>query len=185
MKKNIYACVVTGEEKYLPPSIIKSKMSKYKDEDEFRQYYICPVAAKLLRAGSTVSEIREKLNIKGLPEVKPIILTRLNLMRKKKGLRVKESTERLERQKYLNSQEFKDKMRAAEERKQNMTFQEWVEESTGGKDRIWLKEGACTGTCIRPDIFVSMNNKACDGCPYHQYCLCRNKRLSHEKKHRR
>ena len=38
---------------------------------------------------------------------------------------------------------------------------------------------------LKPDIFLSYNHKACDGCPYHEYCLCRNKRLSHEKKHRK
>ena len=62
--------------------------------------------------------------------------------------------------------------------------QEWVEENTGGPNRIWLSVGSCTGTCIRPDIFLS-NNKSCDGCEYHEFCLCRNKRLSHEKRRRR
>jgi len=41
------------------------------------------------------------------------------------------------------------------------------------------------GTCIRPDVFLTHNNKACDGCEYYEFCVCDNKRLSHEKKRRR
>ena len=103
MKRNIYVCVVTGEEKYLPPSLAKNKIKKFGSEDELRAHFVSPAAAKLLRQGQTVDEIRESLNIKGLPKVKPIILTRLNLLRKKKGLRAAESAEQLERQRYLNS----------------------------------------------------------------------------------
>jgi len=89
--KNHYTCIITGEDKYMPPCISKKKIQKFGDEEAFRAHYISPVAAKLLRSGQTVEEIREQLNIQGLPKVKPLILTRLNLMRKKKGLRTKES----------------------------------------------------------------------------------------------
>ena len=110
-----------------------------------------------------------------MPKIKPIILTRLNLMRKKKGLRVKETEERLERQRYLSSKEYKDKMRDWKERQENMSFRDWVETYTGtGRER--------GGTCIRPDIFLSWNNRACDGCQCYQFCLCYGKRLSHEKR---
>ena len=135
--------------------------------------------------GKSVDEIRKELNIKeDLDRVPNRILARLKLL-KKKPKRQKSEAAKLERERYLNSKEYRDKMRAVAERKANMTFQEWVEENTGGRDRIWLREGACTGTCIRPDIHLSRNNKACDGCPYYEYCLCRNKRLSHEKKIKR
>ena len=173
--KNHYTCIITGEDKYMPPCISKKKIQKFGDEEAFRAHYISPVAAKLLRSGQTVEEIREQLNIQGLPKVKPLILTRLNLMRKKKGLRTKESAERLERQRYLNSKEYKNKMLAWEERQKNMSFRDWVETYTGtGRER--------GGTCVRPDIFLSWNNRACDGCQCYEFCMCYGKRLSHEKR---
>jgi hypothetical protein len=175
VKKNHYNCIVTGEEKYIPPSLAKKKIAKFGDEQAFRDHYISTTAAKLLRQGQTVDEIRESLGIKELPKVKPIILTRLNLMRKKKGLRIQESAEKLERERYLNSKEFKDKMRAIKERERNMPFQDWVERYTGtGRER--------GGTCIRPDIFLTHNNRACDGCQCYEFCMCYGKRLSHEKR---
>ena len=104
-----YTCIVIGTDKYIPPSLAKNKITKFGGEQEFRKHYVCPDAAKLLRSGKTVDEIREEFNVKNLPAVSPQILTRLNLMRKKRGLRAKESLEKQERQRYLNSQEFRDK----------------------------------------------------------------------------
>ena len=174
-KKNVYVCIITGEEKYIPPSLAKNKITKYGTEQSFREHYVSPTAAKLLRQGQTVDEIRTQLDIKGLPTVKPIILTRLKLLRKKKGQRAKQSIERLERQRYLNSQEFKDKRLAWEEWQKNMSFPEWVQENTSiGRER--------GGTCIRPDVFLTWNNHACDKCPYYEHCMCYQKRLSHEKR---
>jgi len=176
--KNKYTCIVTSEVKYIAPSIAKTKIMKFGSEGEFRKHYVSPATAKLLRQGQTVDEIREGLNITGLPKVDPHILTRLNLLRKKKGIRGKEQADKLERQRYLNSQEYRDKIRNWEERQRNMSFQDWVEKYTGtGRER--------GGTCIRPDIFLSWNDRACDGCPYYEHCLCRNRRLSHEKRQKR
>jgi hypothetical protein len=173
--KNKYTCIVTGEVKYIAPSIAKNKIAKFGNEDEFRKHYVSPVTAKLLRQGQTVDEIRESLNITELPKVNPLILTRLNLLRKKKGIRGKEQTEKLERDRYLNSREYKDKMIAWAERQKNMSFQDWVETYTGtGRER--------GGTCVRPDIFLSWNNRACDGCVCYEFCMCYGKRLSHEKR---
>lgn len=175
MKKNHYICIVTGESKYIAPSIAKKKIAKFGNEEEFRKHYITPAAASLLRKGQTIDEIRTTVGVTGLPKVNPHVLTRLNLLRKKKGARVKESIERLEREQYLNSKEFRDKMIAIEERRKNMSFRDWVEMYTSpGRER--------GGTCQRPDIFLSHNNKACDGCPYYEYCMCYGKRLSHEKR---
>ena len=71
--------------------------------------------------------------------------------------------------------EFKDKMIAWKERQRNMSFQDWVETYTGtGRER--------GGTCVRPDIFLSWNNRACDGCECYEFCMCYGKRLSHQKR---
>lgn len=186
-KPNMYSCIVTGNEKYIPPSLLKNKLKKYGDIEEFRKHYISKEAAKLLKNGNTVTQVRELLNApEDLPSVDVKILHRLKMVktsRSRKGN--KEAQEALERQTWLNSAEFKNKMLAAQERKQNMSFKQWVEENTGGPDKVWLTQGRCCGTCIRPDVFVSWNDRACDGCPYYDYCLCRNRRLSHEKKRKR
>ncbi len=175
MKKNHYICIVTGESKYIAPSIAKKKIAKFGNEEEFRKHYIAPSIASLLRKGQTIDEIRAALGVADLPKINPHILTRLNLLRKKKGGRIKESIEKLERARYLNSKEFKDKMRRLEQQKANMSFQDWVETYTSpGRER--------GGTCQRPDIFLSWNNRACDGCRYYEYCMCYQKRLSHEKR---
>ena len=159
----------------MPPSLAKKKIAKFGNDEQFREHFVCPSAAKLLRAGQSVDEIRTQLGITGMPKVKPLILTRLKLLRKKKGLRAQAAIQRMEHQQYLNSQEFKDKRSAWEERQKDMTFEEWVREYTGtGRER--------GGTCIRPDIFLSWNNRACDGCQCYEFCMCYQKRLSHEKR---
>jgi len=173
--KKTYACIITGQHKYIAPSILKKKIAKFGTEAEFAKHFIVPSVASLLRKGQTVDEIREAHTCEDLPQIDPHILTRLNLMRKKKGQRATDSAEQLERARYLNSKEFKDKMLAWGERQRNMTFQDWVEKYTGtGRER--------GGTCVRPDIFLSWNNKACDGCECYEFCMCYGKRLSHEKR---
>lgn len=179
-------CIVTGKLSYFSKSLLEKKINKFGSVEEFKKYYVCPAARKLLRGGDSIDTVREKLAAPdNLPDVNTEVLYKLKILKINKRRGAKEAKEVIERQRYLNSREYRDKMLAIEERKRNMTFQEWVEENTGGPNRAWLNEGACTGTCIRPDIFLSHNNKACDGCPYYEYCLCRNRRLSHEKKRRR
>jgi hypothetical protein len=175
---NEYHCIVSGVAKYIPPSLLKGKIKKFGSEQIFREHFICPAAAKLLRAGHTVDEVREQFGVTDLPKVKPIILTRLNLMRKKKGSRIRESEEKLERQRYLNSKEFRDKIVKLKSDRESQTYQSWVEENTGiGRER--------GGTCIRPDIFLTWNDKACDGCTCYKFCLCYNKRMSTDKKRKK
>jgi len=124
----------------------------------------------------TVDEIRQQLNCSpDLPSVDPHILARLKLLKKRARKGQKEAQEQVERARYLNSQQFKDKMRRIKEERKNMSYADWVEENTG----IGKEHG---GTCIRPDIFLTWNNRACDGCEAYEYCLCHNKRLSHEKR---
>ena len=183
----MYSCIVTGIEKYIPPSLLKNKLKKYDSTEEFRKYYVSKEAAKLLKSGNTVSQVRSVLNApENLPIIDVKILHRLKMVKTSSARRNgKAAEEEMKRQAWLSSPEFKSKMLAVQERKQNMSFKEWVEENTGGPDRRWLTLGRCTGTCIRPDVFVSWNDRACDGCPYYEHCLCRNRRLSHEKKRKR
>lgn len=174
--ENTYKCIITGEEKYIPPSLVKSKVKRFGTADEYRKYYVCKPAAKLLKSGKTVDEVRTELNAPtDLPGVDLEILIKLKLVKVNRRKGKKEAEEEAERVRYLNSQEFRDNRRAWEERQQNMTFQDWVETYTGtGRHR--------GGTCIRPDIFLTHNDRACDGCECYEFCMCYNKRLSHEKK---
>ena len=173
--KNTYTCIITGESKYMAPSIAAKKIAKFGSEQEFRKYFILPAVASLLRQGQTVAEIRSSRDITDLPEIDPHVLTKLKLLRKKPGQRALDAENKQNRSTYLNSQEFKDKMHKWEERNANMSYRDWVERYTGtGRER--------GGTCQRPDIFLTWNDKACDGCQCYEFCMCYGKRLSHEKR---
>ena len=167
-------CIVTGKLSYFSEASLTKKLSKFGSVEEFSKHYISPPARKLLRAGMTVDAVRESLKItEKLPVVSLDVIARLNLL-KKKSTR-KNSKEQEDRAQYLNSKEFKDKIRDIKDHHQNMSFQDWVQTYTGtGRER--------GGTCIRPDIFLSWNDRACDGCPYYEHCMCYQKRLSHEKR---
>jgi len=159
----------------MPPSMAQKKIDKFGSVSEFRKYYVSTSAARLLRSGQTVEEVRQALGGSDLPEIDPIVLIKQNLIRKKKGARAAVQSEEKKRIQYLNSQEFKDKMRRIQEERESMSFADWVEKNTGiGRER--------GGTCIRPDIFLSWNNRACDGCEYYEYCVCDNRRLSDDPK---
>ena len=175
-KKNIYKCIITGAEKYMPPSVAKNKLRRFGSENEFRKYYVSTEARRLIKSGLSVSDTRSKLNAPSdLSDVSLEVLIKLKLVKITSRKGKKEAEEVLERKQYLNSKEFRDKKIAREERLLNQTFQDWVETYTGtGRER--------GGTCVRPDIFLSWNNKACDGCDCYEFCMCYGKRLSHEKR---
>ena len=178
MKGGSVNCIVTGESSYFPPKSMEKKVSKFGSRKQFEMHYVSIQARKLLRTGLTVDEIREKLNITTkLPAVDLQILSRLKLLKKKKR-RDRSAEKRAEIERYLRSEEYRKKIRDLKETRSNMSEREYIEEATGGKDGCQIEMG---GTCHRPDIFLSVNNRACDGCPYYDYCLCYNRRLSHEK----
>ena len=178
-EENTYYCIITNEPKYIPPSLAKNKIAKFGSKEEFQKYYVSKQARKLLKSGNTVDQIRKALNCpKNLPAVDSKILYKLKLIKIRTRKGAKDHQEVLERRRYLNSPEFREKMAQIKERRENMSFQDWVEENTGiGRSR--------GGTCLRPDIFLSWNRNACDGCDYYEHCLCYQKRLSHEKRKRR
>ncbi len=180
---NTYKCIITGEEKYIPPSLAKKKITKFGSEEEYRKYYVSRPAAKLLKSGLSVDEVRKHCNCPdNMPSVDLEILLKLKLVKINKRRGKKEAQERQERDAYLRSKEYKDKMESIATERANMTERQYVEYATGGPDKCQVKNG---GTCVRPDIFLSINNKSCDGCEYYEFCLCYSKRLSHEKKKRR
>ena len=182
MKGGSVNCIVTGESSYFPPKSMEKKVSKFGSRKQFDMHYVSIPARKLLRQGLTVDEIREKLNVTAkLPDVDLKILSRLKLLKKKKR-KDKSAAKRAENERYLRSQEYKQKMRDIEQQRANMTDRQYIQEATGGQNGCQIELG---GTCQRPDILLSVNNRACDGCPYYEHCLCYNRRLSHEKRIKR
>tara|TARA_R110002073_G_scaffold36058_1_gene105224 strand:- start:152 stop:715 length:564 start_codon:yes stop_codon:yes gene_type:complete len=183
MAQKRFKCIVSGVEKYFPPSSLKKKVCKFGTETEFAKYYVSTECRKLIKSGMTVDEARQHLNIEDkLPEVDLEILIKLKLVKVNKRKGLKEAQEARERERYLSSQEFKDKMTATRERRESMTWRDRVEEMTGGPGGCQREMG---GTCIRPDVYLTHNDKACDGCECFEFCLCINKRLSHDKQIKR
>lgn len=183
MAQKRFKCIVTGEEKYFPPASLDKKIAKFGTENEFARHYVSMSARKLLKSGMTVDEVRAHYNVtEDLGEIDFEILLKLKLVKLNKRKGNKEQEEAAERRRYLNSKEFKDKMIQIKLKRESMTFEEEVIEMTGGPDGCQRVLG---GTCVRPDIFLTHNHKACDGCEYYEFCVCDNKRLSHEKKRRK
>jgi|TARA_R110000824_G_scaffold44293_4_gene128915 hypothetical protein len=183
MAQKRFKCIVSGTEKYFSPASLKKKVSKFGTETEFAKYYVSTECRALIKAGKTVHEARQHLNIQDdLPEVDMEILIKLKLIKLNKRKGTKEADEARERYRYLNSAEFKEKKADIQKRRQNMTRQERVEEMTGGPNGCQVSRG---GTCIRPDTYLTYNDRACDGCEYFEYCVCDNKRLSHDKQIKR
>ncbi len=177
MKGANIKCIVTGVEKYFTPKALEKRISKFGTINQAELHYVSQDAKRLLKKGLTVDEVREELGVtETLPKVNLQILSRLKLLKNpKKRKAVKAAEVKAEREKYLNSKEYRDKMRAWKERQRNMSFRDWVEAYTGtGRER--------GGTCIRPDIFLSWNDRACDGCVCYEFCMCYGKRLSGDKK---
>ena len=174
--ENTYKCIITGEEKYIPPSLVKSKIKRFGTADEYRKYYVSKPAAKLIKNGKTVDEVRGELNAPAdLPGVDLEILIKLKLVKVNRRKGKKEAEEHTERLRYLNSDEFRNKKLRFEQEQKHLSYSDWVQRYTGtGKER--------GGTCIRPDIFLTWNDRACDGCTAYEFCECDGKRLSHEKR---
>ena len=177
MKGAHIKCIVTGAEKYFTPKALEKRISKFGTIKQVELHYVSQDAKRLLKKGLSVDEIREKLEVtESLPKVNLQVLARLKLLKNPKKRKAAKAAEaKAERERYLRSKEFKDKMLALEEEKANMTFKEWVVMYTStGRER--------GGTCLRPDVFLSHNDRACDGCPYYEHCRCYQRRLSSEKK---
>lgn len=182
MAQKRFKCIVSGVEKYFPPTSLTKKIAKFGTETKFAEHYISLEARKLIKSGMTIDEARSTLGVdEEMPDVDIEILYKLKLIKLNKRKGTKEAEEAKKRRTYLNSAEFKEKMRALRKKREDMTFQEHVVEMTGGPDGCQIEMG---GTCARPDVYLSYNHKACDGCEYYEYCVCINKRLSHEKKNK-
>ena len=168
-------CIITNEEKYFNSTALRTKLNKFGSEESFRKFYVSKPAAKLLKTGLSVDQVRAKLNSNYSKQVDIEILYKLKLLKAGK-----------KRKKQISPEEIKERRKQTEENERNWySLQEkmkscsktWVEAMTGGPDRCQIPYG---GTCIRPDIYYDNEGNRggrCRPCPYHEHCLCTNKEL--------
>lgn len=175
MSKTIVKCIITGVEKSFNKTSLQKKIDKFGSIDMFHRFYVSKEAAKLLKKGTSIQEIRKLLKSSASHNVDIEVLFKLKLL--KKGKRkttlsneerkaLKETTEKNEREWYSLQEKMKTCQRT------------WVEEMTGGKNKCQVPYG---GTCIRPDIYYDNEHNRdgrCKPCPFHEYCLCSNKEVT-------
>ena len=175
MNGTTISCIVTKEEKYFSSTALKSKLDKFGTIENVQKYYVSRPAAKLLKSGCTIDQVREKLNSKSTNQVDFEVLYKLKLLKtgkkRKKYLSsmeqeaLKLQTQKNERDWYEHQEKMKDCQKT------------WIQEMTGGKNGCQIPNG---GTCIRPDIYYNHEfdkTGRCTPCPYHEHCLCRSKEL--------
>lgn len=175
MKGITLQCIVTKQEKYINSTALKNKLKKFGDEDTLRRFYVSKPAAKLLKSGLSVQQVRDQLNSNATNSIDYEVLFKLKLLktkgRKKRQLSPEESKQQREEseKKAREWYEMQEKMKTCSKT--------WIEEMTGGPDKCQIPYG---GTCIRPDIYYNheYNVKGrCSPCPYHEHCLCTNKQI--------
>ena len=167
-------CIVTGIEKRVSPSSLNNKINKFGSIEMVHKFFVCKEAAKLLKQGKSIDQVRSILNSNVSKSVDLEVLFKLKLLKKnnkRKSLSAEEIKARKE-QSDLNEKnyyELKQKIQSC-----SKSYVEWA---TGGPGGCQIPNG---GTCIRPDIYYDNEfNKEgrCRPCPYHEHCLCTNKEL--------
>lgn len=179
MKGITLSCIVTKEEKYINSTTLKNKLKKFGDEDTLRKFYVSKNAAKLLKTGLSIQQVRDKLNSDASNSVDYEVLYKLRLLKASKGKRKKQlSSVEVKQQREESEKKARDWYNMQE--KMKTCSKTWVEEMTGGPNRAQVPHG---GTCIRPDIYYNheYNVKGrCSPCPYNEHCLCTNKMIKNE-----
>jgi len=168
-------CIITNEEKYFNSTVLRNKLNKFGSEDNLRKYYVSKPAAKLLKSGLTIDQVRNKLNSSYQKQVDIEILYKLKLL--KTGKKRKKQVSPEEARQLREQTEHNEKVWYNHQEKMKTCSKTWVEEMTGGPNRVQIPYG---GTCIRPDIYYDNEGSKqgrCKPCPYHEYCLCTNKEV--------
>lgn len=174
MRSTNIKCIVTGQEKRFTNSLLANKLKKFGTIEVFAKYYVCKPAAKLLRAGRSIDDVRAQLGSKATNSVDVEVLYKLKLLKKSKRKQEK-SLEELKAIK-IRSEENERKYYEHKE-KMSTCLKTWVEWATGGPNGSQVSQG---GTCIRPDIYYDNEGSRegrCRPCPYNEHCLCANKEV--------
>lgn len=166
MAKLIVNCIVTNKEKAFTGTTLQNRVNKFGSEEMVKKYYIDKDVIKLLKKGLSVSEVREKLNIKDFNKNVDIeVLYKLKCIKKgnkKRQLSPEEAEAR--------------RVQAEQNEKKYYEFQEKIKTCS----KTWIEWATGNDTCIRPDIYYDYEHSKdgrCKPCPYHQHCLCTNKEV--------
>lgn len=175
MKGLHISCIITGEEKYLTKNALENKLKKFGTQEMIEKYYISKSAAKLLKKGYSVEQVRSELKSPLKTNVDYEVLFKLKLLKKLKNKKRSLSKEEALKQ----QEETIQNERKYHELKEKMStcIKTWVEWATGGPDKCQVSYG---GTCIRPDIYYDNEGSRegrCKPCPYNEFCLCENKEV--------
>ena len=139
------------------------------------RYYVSKPAAKLLKKGYSVEQVRLELKSSLKTSVDYEVLFKLKLLKKSKNKKKHLSREDIIKQ----QEETIQNERKYHELKEKMStcLKTWVERATGGPDKCQVPYG---GTCIRPDIYYDNEGSRegrCKPCPYNEFCLCENREI--------
>jgi hypothetical protein len=173
MKGFNVSCIITGEEKYVGGASLQNKLKKFGTQEVLEKYYVSRPAAKLLKTGLSVDEVRQKLGSKLTKSVDYEVLFKLKLLKKKRA-RAKSlsSEERIKAEAESQANQHRYEVHVELIKSDKRAYVEWA---TGGPNKCQVPYG---GTCIRPDIYYNNEySKAgrCNTCPYSEYCLCTSK----------
>ena len=170
------SCIITGQEQYLNKNSLQNKLKKFGSTDNLQRFFVSREAAKLLKSGCNIQQVRDKLNSKLTTSVDMEILYKLKLIKvfKKQRKRAlsKEEVQAREQQTQENERKYHE-----HKEKMSTCLKTWVEWATGGPNQCQVPNG---GTCIRPDIYYDNEGDRtgrCRPCPYHEHCLCGSKEL--------
>jgi len=175
MKGLHISCIITGEEKYLTKAGLENKLKKFGTQEILEKYYVSKPAAKLLKQGHSVDQVRAQLNSNLKTNVDYEVLYKLKLLKKSKSKKQRLNKEELA----LQEQQTLENERKYHEHKEKMStcLKTWVEWATGGPNGCQVPYG---GTCIRPDIYYDNEGSRegrCKPCPYNEFCLCTDKEV--------
>jgi len=169
------SCIITGEEQYLNKNTLENKLKKFGTTDNLQKFFVSRPAAKLLKSGLSVQQVREKLKSTLSNQVDMEVLYKLKLI--KIGKKRKKTLSPQEQQQQDEQSRENERKYYEHREKMSTCLKTWVEWSTGGPNKCQVPHG---GTCIRPDIYYDNEGNRqgrCRPCPYHEHCLCTNKEL--------
>lgn len=173
MKNAKLNCIVTGIEKCVSPSSLNNKINKFGSIEMVHKFFVCKEAAKLLKQGKSIDQVRTILNSNISKSVDLEVLFKLKLLKKgKKKVFSEDEIKARNEQSELNEKKYYELTQ-----KIQSCSKSYIEWATGGPGGCQLSNG---GTCIRPDIYYDNEfNKQgrCRPCPYNEHCLCTNKEL--------
>jgi len=160
MKHDTLICNITGRSKKYYLIYLQNKIKKFGGLEEYKKYYICREAKKLLKKNVLPEDIQKQLIPPGIKpfEINYIILAKLKLLKPQK----KSKKQPLGQVSYKTVKPI-----------QPESFKAWVHEFTGGPNGSFIPLGS---TCVRPDLFLN-NGRSCNECIYFEHCLCKRKKI--------